>query len=66
MLAGKVGTPQEIAVTTSVGLAAIDGDLAERFDDPGTFTQIAERAVLAARKAGRNSMRVYAPTARAA
>jgi diguanylate cyclase (GGDEF)-like protein len=66
MLAGKIGTPAEIAVTMSVGLAALDRNLAERFDDPGMFTQIAERAVMAARKSGNNSMRVYAPTAKAA
>jgi diguanylate cyclase (GGDEF)-like protein len=66
MLAGKAGTPPEIAVTTSVGLAAIDGNVADRFEEPGTFTEIAEKAVKAARKAGRNSMRVYAPAAKAA
>lgn len=66
IIAGKFGTPPELSVTTSVGLAAIDSELAERFDDPGAFTEIAEKAMLAAQRAGRNSMRVYAPAAKAA
>lgn len=66
LIAGKIGSPPELTVTTSVGLAAIDSELADRFDDPGAFTEIAEKAMLAAQKAGHNNMRVYAPKAKAA
>lgn len=66
LIAGRVGAPPELAVTASVGLAAIDGELADRFDDVNSFTKVAEKAVLAAKKAGRNTMRVYAPAAKAA
>lgn len=66
LIAGKVGAPPKLSVTTSVGLATIDSELADRFDDPGAFTDIAEKAMLAAQRAGNNNMRVYAPKAKAA
>lgn len=66
LIAGRAGAPPEVIVTASVGLAAIDSELAERFSDVNALTQVAEKAVVAARKAGRNVMRVYAPAARAA
>jgi diguanylate cyclase (GGDEF)-like protein len=66
LIAGRVGSPPELPVTASVGLAAIDSELADRFGDAAAFTKVAEKAVLAAKRAGQNTMRVYAPAAKAA
>ena len=66
LMAGRFGSPPELPISASVGLAAIDSELADRFGDAAAFTQVAEKAVLAAKRAGQNTMRVYAPAAKAA
>lgn len=61
LIAAKAGAPAQIGITASVGVAALDSRLIERFEEPGQLQAILEQAVKAAKKAGRNTIRVYAP-----
>lgn len=61
LIAAKAGAPPAVQVSVNVGLAVIEGDLVDRIDDPGELTQVVERAVAAARRAGGNVMRIYTP-----
>lgn len=66
LIAAKSGAPGVVSVTASVGVAALDQAIIRRFDDPAALSSIIEQAVKAAKKAGRNTIRVYAPTVAAA
>lgn len=48
--------------TASFGVAAIDAELADRLNRPGLLLQLAEKALYAAKTAGRNCVRVFNPT----
>ncbi len=65
LVAAKSGSPPSISVTVSVGVAALDGEMIKRFDDHGALMAIVEQAVHAAKRAGKNAIRVYAPAAAA-
>ncbi len=65
LMAAKTGAPPTVTVTLSVGVAALDGEMIKRFDDHGALMAIVEQAVRAAKKAGKNAIRVYAPAAAA-
>ena len=65
LMAVRTGGAPTVAVTVSVGVAAVDPAMIRRFDEPGALMAIVEQAVGAAKKAGKNAIRVYAP-ARAA
>jgi diguanylate cyclase (GGDEF)-like protein len=61
LIAAKAGAPAKITITSSVGVASIDARLIERFEEPSQLGAILEQAVKAAKRAGRNTIRVYAP-----
>lgn len=61
LMAAKTGASGHVSVTVSVGIASVDSETIERFEDSGALTAIVEQAVRAAKKAGRNAIRVYAP-----
>jgi len=65
MIAGT-NAPSEIMVTTSVGVTTAASEALAKFESVAGFTRVTEQAVRAAKKAGPNSMRVYAPTSAAA
>lgn len=65
LIAAKSGAPAKISVTCSVGVASIDSTLINRFEEPSQLGAILEQAVKAAKRAGRNTIRVYAPAAAA-
>ncbi len=64
LIAGR-NAPPRIPVTASVGVTAAASDAIGRFSDVAAFTRVTEQAVKAAKSAGRNTMRVYAPAAAA-
>jgi diguanylate cyclase (GGDEF)-like protein len=61
LVAARTGAPRELPVSVSAGVASVDDRLARRFDGPSGLTLVLEQAVKAAQRAGRNTMRVYAP-----
>lgn len=61
LVAARTGAPRELAVSVSAGVATVDDRLIRRFDGPPGLTAVLEQAVKAAQRAGRNTMRVYAP-----
>jgi diguanylate cyclase (GGDEF)-like protein len=65
-LTSRAGAPATVAVTVSVGVATVDEQSIRRFEDHEALMAIVEQAARAARKAGQNAIRVYAPTAVAA
>ena len=65
MIAGSFGSPSTLNVTCSVGVASVDSSSVQRFEDVQGLTNIVEQALLAAQKAGRNAVRIYAPAAAA-
>ena len=65
LMAARSGAAPTAAVTVSVGVAALDGEMIKRFEDHGALMAIVEQAVCAAKRAGRNAIRVYAPAAAA-
>lgn len=63
LVAAKMGAPASIAVSVSVGVASVDESSIKRFEESGALMGIVEQAARAARKAGQNAIRVYAPAA---
>lgn len=61
LVAAKSGAPPTVSVTVSVGVAALDEEMIGRFDDHAALMAIVEQAVQAAKRAGKNAIRVYAP-----
>jgi diguanylate cyclase (GGDEF)-like protein len=59
-------SPPTLDVTVSVGVAAITFNELERFADYTQFVNAADRAVYAAKKSGRNCVRVFKAKTRAA
>lgn len=66
LVTAPFGAPPSVAATVSVGLAVVDSTTLGRFEDVCALLSIVEQAVRAAKKAGRNTIRVYAPTVAAA
>ncbi|MBX3405521.1 MAG: GGDEF domain-containing protein [Phycisphaeraceae bacterium] len=66
LVAGRAGAAPEVRVTMSAGLVHLDADIACRFEDAGAVVQTVDKALAAAKRAGRNSMRVYTPAMKAA
>ncbi len=62
LVTAPAGAPPGVSVTVSIGLAVVDRATLDRFDDIGSLVAIVEQAVRAAKKAGRNTIRVYAPS----
>jgi diguanylate cyclase (GGDEF)-like protein len=62
LVTAPYGAPPNVEVTVSVGLAVVDTGTIERFEDVSSLLMIVEQAVKAAKKAGCNAIRVYAPT----
>lgn len=60
------GVPKRLAVAVSAGLAWVDGVTLGKFKDVGELASFAESALRAAKLAGRNTLRVYAPAPPAA
>lgn len=63
LIAAKSGAPSQVSVTVSAGVVAADSQTINSFTDHAALMQIGEAALKAARKAGRNSVRVYQPAA---
>ena len=65
-VAARAGAPPTVSVTTSVGLAGIDPETSDLFDDAESFLRVVEQAAHAARASGADAMRVFAPALKAA
>lgn len=63
LIAAAHGAPPEVTVSCSVGVMCVDHADADRYEDVSHITRIVEQASIAAKKAGRNNIRVYAPLA---
>jgi diguanylate cyclase (GGDEF)-like protein len=63
LVAAKTGAPPTLHASVSVGVASVDEQMIQRFEEPGDLMNIVDQAVKAAKKAGVNTMRVYAPAA---
>jgi diguanylate cyclase (GGDEF)-like protein len=63
LVAAKTGSPPSITVSVSVGVASVDDSTIKRFEEPGALMNIVEQAARAAKRAGQNAIRVYAPAA---
>lgn len=61
LVAAKKGAPGDVSITASVGVVSVDQRMIQRFEEPSALMAIIEQAVTAAKKAGRNTMRVYSP-----
>ena len=66
LVAGRAGAAPEVLVTMSAGLVHLDADIVQRFEDAGAVVQTVDKALAAAKRAGRNTMRVYTPAMKAA
>ncbi len=55
---GEIGYAQ---VTASFGVAALEPDVADQLNRPGLLMQLADNALSAAKRAGRNRVRVFNP-----
>lgn len=66
LVAAKNGAQAEVTATVSVGLACVEQSTAARFNEAGDVLTVANQALQAAKRAGRNCMRVYAPAMKAA
>jgi PleD family two-component response regulator len=51
-------------VTASVGVAALEPEVAGRLAEPGPLLHLADEALRTARRAGRNCVRVFSPRGR--
>ncbi|MHC4274084.1 MAG: sensor domain-containing diguanylate cyclase [Planctomycetota bacterium] len=54
---------RELRVTASVGVAALEPEVADRLAEPGPLLRLADGALRTARKAGRNCVRIFSPKA---
>jgi len=50
-------------VTASVGVAALEPEVADRMAEPGPLIRLADEALRTARRAGRNCVRIFSPKA---
>lgn len=62
LIAAKQGAPPVLSITASGGVACIDQPIAEQMEEPGQLCAVLEQAVASAKKAGRNTLRIFAPT----
>ncbi len=61
IIAGK-SAPPTLPITLSAGVACVGEAGGSRFRDPCDLTGVVEKAVAAAKRAGTNTLRVYAPS----
>jgi diguanylate cyclase (GGDEF)-like protein len=54
----------QVQVTASVGVAALEPEVADRLTEPGPLLHLADEALRTARRAGRNCVRVFSPRSR--
>lgn len=66
LIAAKSGAPAKLSVTVSLGVACVEQSTAERLEQPAALCAVVEQAVRLAKRAGRNTVRVYAPATPAA
>ena len=52
-----------LQVTASVGVAALEPEVAQRLAEPGPLIHLADEALRMARRAGRNCVRIFSPKA---
>ncbi len=50
-------------MTASIGVAALEPEVADRLEDPGPLLRLADGALRTARRAGRNCVRIFSPKA---
>ena len=62
-LHGTASDPDSIQVTASLGVAALEPSVFEAVNTPRVLIQLADRALDAAKRAGRNRVRVFKPHA---
>lgn len=55
--------PDELPITVSIGVSAVDAGPADRLNKPGQMVSEADAGVYAAKEAGRNNVQVWAPGA---
>ncbi|MGQ0626594.1 MAG: sensor domain-containing diguanylate cyclase [Phycisphaerales bacterium] len=60
------GSGKLASITLSAGLATLDETTKAKFPDPDSIVTVAEKALQAAQKSGRNVLRIYAPRSAAA
>ncbi len=58
--------PDTLPITISIGAAVLDPSTCEVFTSPDLLVQAADKAVYAAKEAGRNCVRIYRPRRRSA
>jgi diguanylate cyclase (GGDEF)-like protein len=58
------GSAGRIRVTASVGVAALEPQVADRLAQPGALLRLADEALRRARQAGRNCVRIFSPKPR--
>jgi diguanylate cyclase (GGDEF)-like protein len=58
------GADGHLQVTASVGVAALEPEVAGRLAEPGPLLHLADEALRTARRAGRNCVRVFSPRGR--
>ncbi|MBX3386914.1 MAG: HDOD domain-containing protein [Phycisphaeraceae bacterium] len=63
LIAARPGAPREIQVTVSVGVVTMDAASVDEFPDASRLVTVAEAALAAAERSGRNAVRVYQPKA---
>ena len=61
LIAAAQGSPAQISLTCSVGLVAAEKGTIERFENATQLLNVVEKAVQAAKNAGKNAVRVFAP-----
>ena len=52
---------EAVQVTVSLGVAALEPEIADRLGEPAQLRQLAEGALEAAHRAGRNCVRIFSP-----
>lgn len=65
LITSRTGKPAKVRVTASIGLISLQ-QMNDKVDSAGDITDVLERAVAAARRAGENTIRVFSPAAAAA
>jgi diguanylate cyclase (GGDEF)-like protein len=60
---GAGGAAGQVQVTASVGVAALEAEIADRLPEPWQLLRLADEALRAARRAGRNCVRIFSPKA---
>lgn len=62
LIAASGDAPSHISLTCSAGVAVVDASSIQRFENASQLAEVVEQALGAARRAGQNAVRVYAPS----